>query len=425
MSIPRRFSRTAALLSLGTLLITGCGDQSGSGDSGPVAEQAAPASQGDGATRTAGLPTAAISNGTDSGQPGQALPKQGSPEWLLMEIKKLRAQPFPQTASVETLGNVRRERNQQIIQHATETITLVHDDEKREHLFNEAVHHLMEARLQLALAGERDDIDALYEDASSLQERDPGSVAAAEAAFIRARFAHTNARRFARQEPRWLEEFSRQARLFATDFPEDEHRAVPLLFSAATSCELHDLTSEAVACYTLIQEKFPNSPPARQVAGILRRISLPGKPLQLAGPTIDGGYVNIDDYKGQPVLVVFWSSDNKRFQQQADELLAALEKHKADGLKVIGVNLDKDESGVDEFLARTSLQWPQIFFADPEKRRWDNDIVRYYGVREIPAYWLVDQQGLVVSTRITPADLTAKVESLLSGQPAPTATAGE
>lgn len=395
------------VLSLGFLVLAGCGG----GDASP--ETASAENSDDGAS---GLPAASIGNSESTGDDASAGPDKGSPEWLIAEIRKVRAAPFPKTNQVETLAAVRRERNEQIITHATDVVRLVHDDKAKEDLFTEAVHQLMEARLQLALQGERGDVDALYEDAASLYERAPKSAAAAEAAFVRARFAHTNARRFGKQEPRWLQEFSRQSRLFATDFPQEEMRAVPLLFAAGMSCELHGQPKEAVACFSLIQQKYPKSPPAEQVGGILRRLALEGQPLQLAGPTHDGGFVSVDNFKGRPVLIVYWATDNARFQEQLPTVAAAVKKYESKGLAVIGVCLDDEELAVVDFLDQTGVKWPQIFHPDSEKRRWNNPVVRYYGVRDVPAYWLIDRSGKVVDVDVDAASLDERIGELTAGR---------
>jgi hypothetical protein len=361
------------------------------------------------------LPTASIGS-QNAEEPDQKFvePSAGTPERTVLEITRLQVKPWPKSDDVDLLRTARAERNRQIIKLAGEAIEATHNVPGKQQVFTTAVHHLMEARMQLALAGEQSDIDALYEDAASLYERDPSSKAAVEAAYALAKFAHTNARRYAQQEPRWLAEFSRQARMFAMNFPQEQTRAVSLLFAAGWSCELHRLRDEAVQCYTLLQEKFPESPQAQQSVAILRRLHLAGKPMELAGPTIDGGYVRIDDYRGKVVLVSFWATDSQSFVEQLPLLTSAAAKFGSSNLAVIGVNLDEEEPPVDAFLANNSITWPQIFYADREKRRWNNPLVKYYGVRDIPMLWLIDRYGNVVNTLVDPGRLDEEIRALLA-----------
>jgi peroxiredoxin len=281
-------------------------------------------------------------------------------------------------------------------------------------VFNDAVHFLVESRLQLALAGDETEREALYEDAAALYKRDHDSKAAADAAYAVARYAHTNAQRYAKKEPRWLADFAKQARLFATNFPLHQSRAIQLLLSAGRSCELHGIRDEAISCYAMLQEKFPDAPQAQQAAAVLRRLNLKGQKLDLGGETPDGGYVKIGDYKGKVVLVVFWSSDSPTFQQQVAELSEVARKYEKKGLSVIGISLDEDETLVDQFVEKHPLPWTQIFSVDRDKRRWDHPVVKAYGVQDIPLYWLVDQNGTVVESQIQPDQLDSRIRNLIA-----------
>ncbi len=419
MSTSRVSWMSVAAGCLGLLFLAGCSggdepaqvEQNGS----PVtSDEANSAGHPNSEQRSGALPIAAIHSAGTS-EPDKInvpKPKKGSPEWMVHEIIALRVQKLPATNDVEELRAARYRRNQQIIELAEQAIAATHEDPEKEQTFNVAVHHLMEARRQLALQGDRQQIDALYEHAEALYRRDPASKAAAEAAFALASFAHENARRFAQQEPRWLMEFAKLARVFATNFPQERARAAPLLFSAGWTCELHRMRAEAIHCYTLIQEKFPKTQQAQQTVAILRRLNLKGTSPQFAGPTIDGGFVNIDDDKGHVVLVVFWASDNEEFSELLPNLMAVFTKHEKAGLRIVGVNLDDEKSTVDAFLRSNDLPWPNIFYSERTKRRWENPLVKYYGVRNMPMLWLIDRNGIVVDTMVDPAQLETEVSRL-------------
>jgi hypothetical protein len=82
------------------------------------------------------------------------------------------------------------------------------------------------------------------------------------------------------------------------------------------------------------------------------------------------------------------------------------------GLAIVGVCLDTDAKAVNRFIVEHKIAWPQIFFED--KLGWDNPIVSYYGVTEIPALWLIDQSGNVVSTTLTVETLAAELDRVIS-----------
>ena len=425
--------------------LAGCG----SGDS--AQEQAGTSTRAGAPGGKKALPTVAIGNPRNKSRSADEAStaespklefKQGTPQWLLREITVLKVARLTSppsgektTASDGTTSSpqlteedlekqraARRDRCRKIIGLAESAISLTHNNPEATREFDLAVHHLVESHAQLAFQGDKESTDALYETAALLYKRDPKSKAAAEAGYELAKFVQKSAERFATQDARWLKEFAGQARLFGDRFPQEVTRAAPLLFAAGQSCELNGLTDDARLCYERVSEKYADAPLGSQSTAILRRLNLTGQPLELAGPTIDGGFVKVADFKDRAVLVVFWSTNAKPFTDMLDDLLAATSRFPESKLAVIGVNLDVDESTVDTFLEeqdarlkqlkRPPISWRQIFHPDPAQRGWKHPIVAYYGVRQIPAIWLVGPDGRVASTDVKPQTLTQQVAAL-------------
>jgi peroxiredoxin len=413
------------------VFIVGCGGDSTtpqSADSGagpaPFVTTSATATSGSDA-----LPTTAISTGSpttpDLNSPeakaaaaanqreASAPPEKGSPRWLVLQMTQLRMQPFPETDDIEKQREARRTRNQEIVKLAEEAIAKTHQDPELEAVFNVAVHRLMESLLALSLQGDQDSIDSLFSFADSFYNRDPKSRAASESAYILSRFTHKNAEYLGSQDVRYLQEFSRQARSFAERFPDEQQRAVELLNDAGATCDFHGMREEAILCFETLRQKYADTPQAQQAIPALRRLNLIGKPLDLGGPTLDGGFISVADFKGSPVLVVFWSSQATPFVEQAASIIATTEKYEKQGLQVLGVNLDTDESAIDAFLEKSSMGWRTVFHTDRERRGWNHPVAVHYGVTTIPQIWLVDAEGKAVSTSIAPTDLEATLAQLL------------
>ena len=363
------------------------------------------------------LPTTAVPNADDAPLP---VPEKDTPEWYVREITLLRLQPTPDTEDLNQLRAFQRERNYQIVQLAKHAIAKTHEDPAKERLFDVAVHHAMEAQLQLAIQMQdvpedehAQNVEELYQNAELLFRRDAKSKAANEAGFALVNFAEIMARKLAQDDPRWLEEYARQARLFAKNFPQDGGRALAKLDAAAWSCEAHGDVEQAIACYAQMQEQFPENPRSQHVPAVLRRLRLKGQELQLAGPTHDGKYLSISDLRDKVVLITFWSSATEQFPEHLALLKQAYGKFAAAGLEIVGVNLDEDEAQFQAVLKQHNLTWPNVFYVDQDKRRWNNPLVKYYGIREIPAYWLVDRQGVVVETHVDLTKIEPQIEKLL------------
>ena len=391
---------------------------------------ATPAPTSKGATPKTGVaqPSAAAAT------PAAKEPEKGSPEWLLLEIQHIRTLPLPGVVDSK-LGDdddddkeptpeqeadlkkqydqqraVRRERNLQIIKLAEECIAKTNKKPELEEYFDMAVHHLLDSRLQLALQGDEASIDALFEAAKVFHEHKPGSEASLEAQLTLVNLTHANALRYGRAEPKWIQEFARHSQLFAARFPEEQGRAVPLLSAAARSCELNGFPEEAKSCYSLLMTKFKNTREAQQAQGVVRRLQLKGKPLELSGPTMDGGEIDIGSYRGKMVIVVFWASHAQPFVQQLPELLATAKKYEKYAV-VVGVNLDAEEPAVEAFIEKTGLTWPQIFSPNREQRGWSSPLAAHYGINSLPTIWLVDPNGVVAETAIDSKNLDAKLHA--------------
>ena len=339
-------------------------------------------------------------------------PQPGTPEFTLREIAQLRFQPLPTTEDRDEARKFRKERNDKIIDLAATVIKLTHKNPKKVRIFEVAVNYMLDARLEQALQGDEESIKAVYDDAASLWERDRKSKSAADAAYTLVNLAYENARRSTAKDNKWLIEFNRQAILFAQNFPQEDRRGLAMLFTSARSCELYGLSKPAIEAYTNLQQLYPQSNQAARAKGVIRRLQLPGMSVKLGGPTIDGGYLSMEDVAGKPVLLVFWSAQATPFLNDLTALQVFQKEYSKQGLTFVGVCLDEDQAATEKFLAEHKITWPQIFYKETGKKGWNNPIATYYGVQDV-SNWLVDSQGVVVSTSVKVADLAEQLSPLL------------
>lgn len=405
-------TRIAFTLVVGAFLLPGCG-----GNTDP----AAPA--GDGATVQA-PPEAGIE------RPATADPEPQGAAAMIAEIARLRTLPdsvievsyesgarqeSPERAATAAEITAEQQRRlNRIIDLAAAAIKEVHADPAREQLFNNAVHYLTDARMQLALLGEADQAQLLAEDAQALFDRDATSFAAVESGYKVVQLAESMASRHGAENREWVTAYANQSRLFAERFPQEQGRTAVSLIAAGRKCEQFHLHNDARQCYRLVEQLYPDSAFTAQIAGILRRLRMEGQPLDLAGPTIDGGFFKLEDFAGKPTLVVFWSSNSETFRRDLpvlQEITAAYDERE---LTVVGVNLDEDEFAVDAFLEESGIGWRQIFFSDVDKRGGRNPVARYYGVHVVPTYWLADAAGKVVAAPAPIEGLAAQVAEMTS-----------
>ncbi len=405
----------SSILAFSLLFVAGCGSSESNQPTSKTSSEAPPAGVTTNSTANtdtnSNLTTAAIPN--NSAKPEEPK-KEVDP--LILKLRNIKAtirQPFPETKDPKELAGLKLERYKNVIDQIMPIIAKTLADPEKEEIFVESIRLMIDTRLKAALLGDQDEIEALYADAESMYKNSQKSSAAARAApdagLAVVRFAHAITRKDSKKIP----EFTKQARVFATRFPNKKLYTVPLLYSAAWSAELHQMRDEAIHCYTMIRDDFPETLQANQSTAILRRLTLPGKSAQLSGSTIDGGLWNLDDHKGKVVMVVFWDSQTEQFKKIAPEIVKISNQYSKSGLHTVGINLDKQEAEANNLVEKFKIDWPQVFFPEQNKRRWNNPMVVYYGVRDIPLIWLIDENGIVTNTNVKITDLNKEVRSLL------------
>lgn len=373
--------------------------------------------------------TQAVPPAAEIQRPATADPEPQGAAAMVAEIARLRTLPDTvielrvengerheetvRTPTPEEIAAEQQRRCERIVELAAAAIKEVHADPQREQLFNNAVHYLTDARMQLALLGDAEQSQLLAEDAQALFDRDPTSFGAVESGYKLVQLAESMASQHGAENREWITAYAHQSRLFADRFPQEQGRSAVSLIAAGRKCEQFNLHQEARQCYLLVEQLYPDSAFTAQIAGILRRMRLEGQPLDLAGPTIDGGFFKLEDFADKPLLVVFWSSNSETFRRDLPVIQQITDAYGEDQLTVVGVNLDEDENAVDAFLESTGITWRQIFFSEPDKRGGRNPVARYYGVHVVPTYWLSDATGKVVAAPAGIETLAASVAQVI------------
>lgn len=133
-----------------------------------------------------------------------------------------------------------------------------------------------------------------------------------------------------------------------------------------------------------------------------------------SSPVVDleGNPISLGDYRGKVVLLDFWAVWCGPCLGEIPRIKAVYEKYHGEGFEVIGVSLDEDAAVLREFITEQGIPWRQIF----DGQKWAGHLVQQYGVHGIPAPFLMDREGKVISVAARGSLLEELVKAEIEGK---------
>ncbi len=142
-----------------------------------------------------------------------------------------------------------------------------------------------------------------------------------------------------------------------------------------------------------LKKHHPNGMMTQMTTSWLKRRRAVGKPFELSFTSTDGRRIDLKKLRGRVILIDFWASWCMPCRVGVPHLKELYSKYHAKGFELIGVSLDRSRFDMNSYLKTVELPWP-IFF----DVKAVGDLTAYWGVEQIPTYFVVDKKGLLRST---------------------------
>ena len=123
---------------------------------------------------------------------------------------------------------------------------------------------------------------------------------------------------------------------------------------------------------------------------------------------VNGNAVNLEDFRGNYLLVDFWASWCGPCRAENPNVVQAYKKYNGNGFEILGISLDSEKADWLEAIDADKLTWTHV----SDLNSWDCEAVELYGVSAIPHSVLIDPSGIIVAKDLREEALFEKLEEI-------------
>lgn len=124
--------------------------------------------------------------------------------------------------------------------------------------------------------------------------------------------------------------------------------------------------------------------------------------------TPDGNPVSLSSLRGKCVLIDFWASWCGPCLREAPNIKKVYEKYHDKGFEVLSVSVDDNKDKWIQAIEKHQLNWLHV----SALKGWKCPVAQLYKVSGVPAMFLIDQKGKIVSTKARGEALEKEVSKL-------------
>lgn len=187
--------------------------------------------------------------------------------------------------------------------------------------------------------------------------------------------------------------------------------------------QVFENTEKGTEMLKQIKRDFPDTKPGQNVDTMLASLQQQEEAKKVQSALVEGSKfpefaekdtagkpLSIASFKGKVLLIDFWATWCGPCVAELPNVLAAYEKHHKKGFEIIGISLDQDEAALKNFTKTKKMPWQQFF----DGKGWENTLAVKYGIKSIPATYLIDGGGKIIGKNLRGDDLSKAVAEALA-----------
>ena len=218
---------------------------------------------------------------------------------------------------------------------------------------------------------------------------------------------------FAARSKEQSKEYNRIVLTFIKKHP-DSYYSLISLSQIASNADISEQAKNAFAGLSPALKKTPMGKTIGAQIAALEKTKIGKRAPDFEQSAPDGKKIKLSHLRSKYVLLDFWASWCGPCRQENPNVVAAYNQYKDKGFTVLGVSLDQpgQKDAWLKAIQKDQLTWHQV----SDLKGWSNTVAQKYGVRSIPANFLIDPTGKIIARDLRGQALHEKLAQIFTGK---------